>query len=132
MNSGFIAGYDAIKKLDRIYLALLQELLTTIYTIGTLNWCQQFRSPPCANLLHAHVIVHDLMDDGFWNGQLFSQATDRDLPITHYDLFYGFNVSSAVIVDGQPIRGASSKACSGFLSSATHLATVWYDGAESL
>ena len=72
VNPGLIAGYNAIKKLGRIYFALLQELLTTIHTIGTENWCQQFRSPLCANLLHAHVIVHDLMDDGFWNGQFFS------------------------------------------------------------
>ena len=88
VNPGLIAGYDAIKKLDRIYFVVLQELLTTIHTIGTLNWCQQFRSPPCANLLHPQLIVHDLMD----NGQFFSYATNRDLSIMHYDPFYGFNV----------------------------------------
>ena len=71
MNLGLVAGYDGIKTVGRIYFTLLQELLTTIHTIDTLNWCQQFRYPPCANL-HAHVIVHDLMDDGFWNGQFFS------------------------------------------------------------
>ena len=92
VNSKLIAGYDAIKKLGRIYFALLQKLLTTIHMIGTLNWCEEFRYPPCANLLHAHVIVHDLMDGGFWDAQFFSYATDRDLLIMHYDPFYGFNV----------------------------------------
>ena len=91
VNPGLIAGYDAIKKLDRIYFALLQELLTTIHTIDMLNWCEQFRYPPCANL-HAHVIVHDLMDGGFWNGQFLSYVTNRDLWITHYDPFYDFNI----------------------------------------
>ena len=65
VNPGLIVDYDAIKKVGRIYFALLQELLTTIHTIGTLNFCQQFQYLPCANLLHAHVIVHDLMDGGF-------------------------------------------------------------------
>ena len=92
MNPGLITGYDAIKKLDRIYFTLLQKLLTTIYTIGTLNWCQQFQYSPSINLLHAQLIVHDLMDGGFWDAQFFSCATNRDLSITHYDLFYGFNV----------------------------------------
>ena len=68
MNSELIAGYDAIKKLDRIYFALDN----TMDTKGTLNWCQQFRYSPCANLPHAYVIVHDLMGGGFWNGQFFS------------------------------------------------------------
>ena len=72
MNPGLIASYDAIKELGRIYFALLQELLTTIHTIGKLNWCQQFLYSPCANLFHAHVIVHDLMDGGFSNAQFFS------------------------------------------------------------
>ena len=72
VNPGLIAGYDAIRKLGGIYFALLQELLTTIHTIGTLNRCEQFRYSTCANLLHAHVIVHDLMDDDFWNAQFFS------------------------------------------------------------
>ena len=89
VNPGLIAGYDAIKKLGRIYFALLQELLTTI---GTLNWYQQFQYPPCANLLHAQLIVHDLMDDSFWNAQFVSYTTNKDLPITHYDPFYGFDV----------------------------------------
>ena len=88
MSPGLIAGYDAIKKLGRIYFTLLQELLTTIHTIGMLNWCEQFLDPPCANLLHAQVIVHDLMDDN----QFFSYATNRDLSITHYDPLYGFDV----------------------------------------
>ena len=92
VNPGLIAGYDAIRKLDRIDFALLQKLLTTIHTIRTLNWCEQFRYPPCANLLHAHVIIHDLMDGGFWNAQLVSYATNTDLLITHYDSSYGFNV----------------------------------------
>ena len=92
VNPGLIAGYDAIKNLSRIYFALSQELLITIYTIGTLNWCQKFRYLPCANLLHAQLIVHDLMDDRFWNAPFVSYATDGDLPITHYDPFYGFNV----------------------------------------
>ena len=72
VNPGLIAGYDRMKKVVRIYFSLLQELLTIIHMIGKLNWCQQFRYSPCANLLHARVIVHDLMDDGFWNGQFFS------------------------------------------------------------
>ena len=67
-------------------------LMTIIDTIGTLNWCQQFQYPPCANLLHAQLIVHDLMGDGFWNGQFVSYATERDLSITHYDPFYSFDV----------------------------------------
>ena len=67
-NPGLIAGYDAIKKLDQIYFSLLQELLTTIHKIGTLNWCQQFQYPPRTNVLHAQLIVHDLMDNGFGNG----------------------------------------------------------------
>ena len=53
------------KKVDQIYFALLQELLTTIHTIGTLNWCQQFWYSLCASLLHAQLMVHDLMDGGF-------------------------------------------------------------------
>ena len=65
VGPGVIAGYDAIRKLGRIYFALLHKLLTTIHTIGTLNSCEQFQYPPCANLLHAHVIVHDLMDGKF-------------------------------------------------------------------
>ena len=64
----------------------------TMDTKGTLNWCQQFRPLPCANLLHAHAILHDLMDGGFCNVQSVSYATDRDLLITHYNPFYGFNV----------------------------------------
>ena len=73
------------------------------------------------------------MDDGFWNGQFVSYVTDRDFPITHYDPFHGASMfSSAVMVDGQPIRGASLKPRSGSLNSATYLATVRYDGAESL
>ena len=92
VNPGLITGYDAIKKLGRIYFALFQELLTTIHMIGTLNWCEEFRYPSCANLLHAHVIVHDLMDGGFWDVQFGSYATNRDLSITHYDPFYDFDV----------------------------------------
>ena len=92
VNSELIVGHDRMKKVVRIYFALLQELLTTIRTIGTLNWCQQFQYPPYANLLHAQLTVRDIMDDGFWNGQFFSYATDRDLPITHYDPFDGFDV----------------------------------------
>ena len=68
MNLGLIAGYDRMKKVVRIYFALLQKLLATIHTIDTLNWCQQFQYPPCANLLHVLLIVHDLLD----NGQFFS------------------------------------------------------------
>ena len=37
MNPVLIADYDDIKKLGWIYFALLQELLVTIHTIGTLN-----------------------------------------------------------------------------------------------
>ena len=73
--------------------------MTTIHTIGTLNWCQQFLYPLCANLLHAHVIVHDLMDDGFWNAEFVSYAAGRDLPITQYDPFYGFYVF--IGIDGE-------------------------------
>ena len=91
VSPGLIAGYDAIKKVVRICFALVQELLTTIHTIGKLNWCQQFQYPPCANL-HAPVIVYDLMDGGFWNGQFVSYATDRDSSVTYYDPFYGFDV----------------------------------------
>ena len=40
--------------------------------------------------------------------------------------------SWVVMVDGRPIRGASSKPRSGSLNSTTQLATVRYDGAESL
>ena len=40
--------------------------------------------------------------------------------------------SSAVIVDERPILCASSKPCSRSLNSVTYLATVRYDGAESL
>ena len=92
MSPELSSGYDGIKKVDRIYFALLQELLTTIHTIGTLNCCQQFRYSPCANYLHAKLIVRDFMDGGFWNDQFVSYATDRDLSVTHYDLFYGFSV----------------------------------------
>ena len=125
MNPGLIAGYDAIKKLGQIYFALLQKLLTTIHTIGTLNWCQQFRSPPCTNL-HAHVIVHDRMDNA--SARRRRVICRSRITIRSTDSMF----SSTVMVDGRPIRGASSKPCPGLLNSATHLATVQYDGAESL
>ena len=92
--SDLIGGYDAMKIVVRIYFALLQKLLTLIYTISTLNKCEQFSYPSCRNLLHVQMITDDLINCCCccWNTQFVNYETVRDLPITHADPFYGFNV----------------------------------------
>ena len=69
VNPGLIADYDRMKKSCPDLLRSVSGALdNTMDTTDTLNWCQQFQYLPCANLLYAQLIVHDLMD----NGQFFS------------------------------------------------------------
>ena len=90
--SDLIGGYDAMKIVVRIYFALLQKPLTLIYTISTLNKCEQFSYPSCRNLLHVQMITDDLINCCCWNTQFVSYKRVRDLAITHSDPFYSFNV----------------------------------------
>ena len=129
VNPGLIADYDAITKLVRIYFAVLQELLTA-------QWTRKGRWIGVNNFGRHRVQTFFMSMWLFMISWIMINSSARRrtetcwLSITIRCMASMFLL--AVMVDRRPIRGASSKARSGSLNWATHLATVRYDGAKSL
>ena len=79
--------HNTTKNSTWILAAIFQLFFTTVDSIGTLK----FRSPSRANQFHPQASTHDVVDRCFRDGQFISYASNRNLSITHHDLFNSSN-----------------------------------------
>ena len=130
VHSCLVTRHNIIKRPSWILVAIFQKFFTTVDSIGMLKWCQSLGThlvqtffTPKKSLMILWSVVFEMPN------LLATRRTEicrSDITISSITRIL-LSVSAFSV---RPLRGVSSKARVELLNSATHFATVRYDGAE--